>query len=137
MATARRDAPSAPYFDALARHELVVPRCAACGTWLPPAGLFAGPPVRCASCQSDQLEWTVVAGAGTLVTWTAIPRRASVVDGGEGQVAGLVELVEGPWITAAIDAPPDRLAEGLPVQFDTATPGEGSEPVPLFRAAPA
>jgi uncharacterized OB-fold protein len=57
------DRDSALWWAALARHELVVPRCAACGTWRWPPRAICG---RCGS-----LDWSLVAalGRGTVASW--------------------------------------------------------------------
>ena len=53
-----------PFWDALTRHEFVVPRCEDCGdyNWVPcPA---------CRSCLSERQAWTPVSGHGTVYSYT-------------------------------------------------------------------
>lgn len=59
---------SAPYWDAAARHEPVLPRCAACGR------LDLPPEIVCRRCGSTEPRWEYVpsAGTGTLRSWTIV-----------------------------------------------------------------
>jgi uncharacterized protein len=57
------DVDSAPFWDAVRRHELQVQRCGNCGRLLFPAR-----PI-CAHCGSADLEWVPVSGRGTLLSW--------------------------------------------------------------------
>jgi uncharacterized OB-fold protein len=126
---ATRDSYSAPFFDAAASGTLLARRCAD-GHWLAP-----GFPVSsCPTCGDSTLSWAPVQGTATLVSWTVIAAMPSVTGGQPEQVSGIVELTEGPWMYAAIDATPDRLAVGQPLTVDFARPGDG-EPVPVFRPA--
>jgi uncharacterized protein len=105
-------AESQPFWDACARHELVLPRCASCERfWFPPAN-------RCQHCWSDDYAWTPVSGRASLFTYT-VYRRAyapELVDQ-LPYVVGIVELEEGPrLITNVVDCDPDRLRVELPVE---------------------
>ena len=58
------DRDSAPWWDALSRHELVVQRCARCRAWrFPPRAI-------CNRCGSFDAEWEPVSGDGTVASWT-------------------------------------------------------------------
>jgi uncharacterized OB-fold protein len=57
------DRDSAPWWAALARHELVHQRCDACGRWRWP------PRVMCGDCGSFEWSWQPVSGAGEVVSW--------------------------------------------------------------------
>jgi uncharacterized OB-fold protein len=59
---------SAPYWEAAARHELVLPRCAACGQ------LDLPPEVVCRRCGSAEPRWEYVpsAGTGSVRSWTVV-----------------------------------------------------------------
>jgi uncharacterized OB-fold protein len=57
------DRDSAPWWDALARHELLVQRCRACGAWrFPPRAI-------CNRCASFDVEWAPISGRGTVAWW--------------------------------------------------------------------
>ena len=122
-----RDDASAPFFDAAAAGQLLIRRCAACGHWVAPYTRMGLMLDRCPECTAGQLEWAPSRGDATLVTWTVVHSR----DGASPPV-GVVELAEGPWMTARVDADPSALAAGmgLTVAFDR--PG-GGEPAPVFR----
>ena len=58
------DRDSQPWWDALARHELVHQRCDACGRWRWP------PRVMCGECGSFDWSWQPVSGRGVVLGWT-------------------------------------------------------------------
>ena len=59
---------SAPYWEAAARHELALPRCATCGQ------LDLPPEIVCRRCGSTTPDWSYAASAGTgsLRSWTVV-----------------------------------------------------------------
>ncbi len=75
------DRDSAPWWEALGRHELVVQSCRACGRlrWPPRA--------MCGECASFEWAWLPVSGRATVVSWIvnhhrfgdAFPERYAVV----------------------------------------------------------
>jgi uncharacterized protein len=95
-----RDEASAEFFDGTAKGILLVQQCEN-GHYLPPAQGH-GPTVRCPVCLTDVISWVPASGAATLVSWV-IPHARS---GEPTSVAGIVELAEGPWMNALIDAEP-------------------------------
>jgi hypothetical protein len=116
-----RDESSAPFFEAAGRAELAVKQCTACGK-------RAAPRVRaCPACAATALDWVVVSGDGTLVSWTVVRDRTGAVTA----VGGIVELAEGPWLRARLAADPTALSAGVPmtVGFERR---DGGEPVPVF-----
>ncbi len=133
MPIAKRDPASSTYFDDLGAGRLSVQRCEGCAAWIPPGGAYADPPLRCPVCGAATLVWTPTQGTGRLISWTTDPKFPSIFDGSPGQTAGLVELTEGPWVIAAVAVPPDELAEGVEVVFDSIVPSAGGEAVPVFR----
>jgi uncharacterized OB-fold protein len=56
------DRDSAPWWAALARHEMVHQRCDDCGTWRWP------PRAMCSECGSFTWSWQRVSGLGTIVS---------------------------------------------------------------------
>lgn len=88
-----RDDASVGFFDAAARGELAVRRCAECSSVL-------GPEARtCPTCGSAELDSLAVSGWGSLVSWAVVhqaplPMLADAVP----YVTALVELDEGPWL---------------------------------------
>ena len=61
--------PNAEFYAFLARGELRLQRCIACGTWRHP------PRHRCAACGSVPAAWETVSGRGRVFTWTVTHRN--------------------------------------------------------------
>lgn len=127
-----RDAGSEGFFDAAARGELLVQRCAACATVLAPEAR------TCLSCGSVELEPTVASGRGRLVTWVVVAQAPiSALKGAVPYVSAVVELDEGPWLMVRlIDADPASLAVDDRVRVDFVRSGAGEhtgEMLPVFR----
>jgi uncharacterized protein len=135
MSIARRDQPTAGYFEALAEGCLATLRCHSCQKWSPPGGFFSNPMIRCPGCGSADIGWEVTQGTGRIVTWTHDPMFPSIVDGTPGQTSALIELTEGPWIVAALLIEPEQIVQGSAVVIEAVTPVAGGEPVPAFRRA--
>jgi uncharacterized OB-fold protein len=110
---------SLPFWDGLARHELLVQRCGSCRRyWFPPAN-------RCQHCWSDRHAWEQVSGRGRLHSFTVF-RRAYAAELADQlpYVVGVVELEEGPrLITNVVGIEPDDVRVDLPVEvvFDDLT----------------
>lgn len=120
---------SAPYWEACARHELVLAQCSDCGA-------FAHPPdVTCPHCQSlePRFEWRPVNGNGHIRTWTIL--RHSFLSGFELPLMLVdVELQDHPelrLIGRLIDGPetPIRIGDAVTMTFDDLAPGVA---VPAF-----
>jgi uncharacterized protein len=57
------DVDSAPFWEGVRAHQLLVQRCQDCGRLLFPAR-----PI-CAHCDGGTLEWVPVSGRGTVISW--------------------------------------------------------------------
>jgi len=122
-----RDDDSAEFFDAAALGKLLTKQCDH-DHFVPPTNSYGMPTSHCPTCHSANLSWQVVSGEATLVTWTVVHGRDD-----RRQIAGIVELVEGPWMTAMIDVPTDEgLVVGQPLSVDF-LPTDGGEVIPVFR----
>lgn len=119
----RRDGRSGPFFDGAAQGRLMARRCEACGRW------FAPDATGCPDCGTDDLAWAEVSGEAVLVSWAVAHSRT-----GETAPLALVELAEGPWMHARLDAVPEP-REGLPLRVDFVHPDEG-ESYPVFKERP-
>ena len=103
-----------PWWDALRRHELVVQRCAACGTWRHP------PAPVCAACRSPDARWERVDGRGRVFSYTIV--HHAVHPALADRVPYNVVLVELPdaagvrLISNLIDVPADEMRVGLEVE---------------------
>ncbi len=129
LMTVQRDADSAEFFDGTANGKLLIRRCPQ-GHFLPPMqGIFCAPTVRCDVCASPDIVWHEALGDATLVSWV-VPYDRS---GKPLNIAGIVELTEGPWMNALIDAPVDApLYIGHPLRVGFVRT-EDSECIPAFR----
>ncbi|HXJ33086.1 MAG TPA: OB-fold domain-containing protein [Candidatus Eisenbacteria bacterium] len=107
-------APTRPFWDAAARHELAVPRCDACAryVWYPDGA--------CRFCGGAAYTWTTVSGSGRLFSWSVvhrpfIPQLADAVP----YVTGLVAIDEDPAVrivTRVPDCAPERLRIDMPMR---------------------
>lgn len=122
-----RDDYSAPFFDAAARGELMLRYSPSRGTWSPPEARV------CVTTHATDLEWRTASGRGTLVSWTTIPGRSRNGESAPDTVVGIVETVEGPWLTLRI-ANADEMSPTVnqAVQVEFVCP-ENSEAVPVAR----
>src|SRR5437773_909641 len=123
-------AESKPFWDACARHELLVQKCRACGTvQYYPRGV-------CAACWSADVEWTPSAGRGRVYTFTVTYRTQARGFRDElPYVLAWIELEEGVQVMSNIVAvDPAKVAVGLPVRVTFDDVMEGCS-IPKFTAA--
>ena len=123
-----RDEYSGPFFDGCAQGELLLRQCPRCGS-------FAAPAVEwCERC-GVSLVWAPARGEGRLVTWSVGNETSATRT---TNVAGIVELDEGPWIHARIVVGSvDELRLGLSLRAEFGRPNDdgAGELVPIFIAA--
>lgn len=129
------DEQSAPYWEAAARHQLVVARCSRCGTFSHP------PDVVCQACGSSDpdFRFTEVSGRGRVRSWTVM--RQSFLPGFATEVPYVlvdVELIEQAdlrLIGRLVDGPDARfgLDSEVTVAFEDVTPEVS---IPAFALAP-
>lgn len=123
------DADTAPYWEATARHRLVLPRCGHCGlVFLPPRRL-------CGGCWRGELQWQPMSGAGTVWTFTKV--HTAFYDDTWAEdvpyVVAVVELDEGPRLMAGIvESDTSDLAIGDRVEVAFEDRSEGLT-LPMFR----
>jgi uncharacterized OB-fold protein len=121
-----------PFWDAAARGELKLVRCADCRRYRWPPGPF------CPYCQSQSTEWTA-SGPAVIYSFTVLPERG----GPDGQPARIhaPALVEFPqadgvrFLAAVIDAPIDQIAIGAELELSWSS-AENAK-IPVFRLAGA
>jgi uncharacterized OB-fold protein len=135
------DGDTRPYWEGVARRELRIQRCTACGRHV------FYPRALCPHCHSDRLEWVAASGDGTIYSYTVVHQAFGPFSGEVPFVVGLVELAEGVRMLARIVAAdggiPSVVAIGDPVRvtFVQVAPGglggEGEEPLilPYFQLA--
>lgn len=103
---------SQPFWDACARHELMLQRCASCERfWFPPSN-------RCQHCWSDDFAWTPVSGRGELYSFTVFHRAyAPELADQLPYVVAVIEVEEGPrLITNVVGCDPDEVHVGMSVE---------------------
>ena len=102
-----------PFWDAMRRHELTLPRCRACGK------LHYYPRASCPHCLSGDLVWERISGRGRLHTFTIVHRGQRGFPLGESYVIAIIELDEGPRLMSnLVDVPmdPAQVRIGMPVE---------------------
>jgi len=111
---------SLPYWDAARRHELLVPRCTACGR------AFFYPRDACPHCMSADIDWVQASGRGLLYSFTVIHQPAHPGFRADAPyIYALVELEEGPrMVSTLVDCPVEdaRMEMPLVAVFDDVTP---------------
>jgi uncharacterized protein len=125
----QQDSDSRPYWEGLAQGELRIQRCQTCSK-----AVFY-PRAICPHCQSDQLEWIVAGGKGTIYSYTVAHQAFGVFAQEVPFVVALVDLEEGARMMSRIlDAPRERVTIGAAVQV-TFEKGIGEEnlTLPYFR----
>jgi uncharacterized OB-fold protein len=125
---------SRPYWEAAARHELVLPRCAQCGALVLP------PVVPCPGCGHGDpaYDFVAVSGRGHVQSWTRL--RQAFLPGFEADLPFLlvdVQLDDAPgvrMIGRLLDGPdaPLRIGAAVSVGFEDIAPKVA---VPAFRLA--
>jgi uncharacterized OB-fold protein len=114
------EACAAPFWQALRRAELRLPRCRACGHLVFPIGPC------CSECLAAEFDWPALSGRGQVWSYIVYHHAFSkaVADRVPYNVA-IVRLDEGPQlITNVVGIPNDALRNGMRVRavFDHADP---------------
>jgi uncharacterized OB-fold protein len=122
-AEAYGDPLSRPFWEAAREHRLVVQRCRACQH----SQFYARP--FCLACEKNELDWVEVGGTGTV--YSVVTVRVKVLPELEPpyQVA-VVELDEGPRLTANIDGPEVPIGARVSVGWRDR---DDLPPLPVFR----
>jgi len=81
------DETTARYWEAAARHRLVLPRCQACGAFRHPAE------TACPDCGATAADWTQVTGTGVIETYMVDHRN--LVPGFDAPYAVAVVVLDG------------------------------------------
>ena len=123
------DTATAPYWEAAARHELVLRCCGDCGL------VFFPPRESCPRCWSSELSWQPASGGGTVWTFTEV--HVAFYDDTWADdvpyVVAVVELDEGPRLLANIvEADTGSLAIGARVEVVFEDRSEDVT-LPMFR----
>ncbi|MGH7899772.1 MAG: Zn-ribbon domain-containing OB-fold protein [Candidatus Binatia bacterium] len=100
------------FWEAAARHELVLEKCAACGR------VRFYPRALCPSCLSAEVEYLRASGRGKVYTFTVTHQNQAPGFRDElPYVMAYVELDEGPrLLTNIVSTPPDDVKVGMAVE---------------------
>lgn len=104
------------HWEGLHRHELLVPRCSSCSTfvWYPAE--------ICPRCHTGSLEWTPIEAAGEVYSFTVQHQRTgSRFDEDIPYVSAVVQLRDAPEVTLGallVGVDPDAVRIGLAVVGD-------------------
>jgi uncharacterized OB-fold protein len=127
----RFDEESKGFWEACQRHELYIQKCRSCG-----ARRYY-PRALCPSCLSDDTDWELSSGRGTVYTYTVTYQNQAPGFREElPYVLAYVELSEGVRLLSNIvGCPPEAVKIGMPVQvtFDDVT---SEVTLPKFKPAP-
>ncbi|MCH2171908.1 OB-fold domain-containing protein [Myxococcota bacterium] len=120
-----------PYWEATKQNELRYPVCTACET------IIFTPRRHCTDCGSQDLEWKVSRGEGTVYTFSVVRqnRMPGFVDLGAYSVA-YIDLDEGFRMLSGvigIEDPTRDIHIGQRVRVEFEEQEEGEYPIPLFR----
>ena len=119
---------SKPFWDGVARAELQLQQCSACGAFRHP------PSPICTQCLSDLHEWIRASGRGTVYTFTVV--RQALARGWDERipyVVAVIELEEGPtYLSNLVDVDPETVTIGMPVEV-TFDERDGTATLPQFR----
>ena len=122
-----------PFWEATKRHELTYQECNDCPT------VIFFPRRHCTECGSDNNEWKVSKGEGTVYTYSVVmqSRHPAFKDLGAYAVA-YVDLDEGFRIMTnivGVDDPVNDVQCGMRVKLRWENQGEGEISLPMFEPA--
>lgn len=113
-----------PYWAALQERRLTVQRCGGCGDIVWPAHYL------CPECSSDDLAWVECSGHGRVYSWSTVFRGPTPI---WAEIApytvGFIEMDEGYYLFAQIEADPEEITVGSPVGVRYVERGEQVLPV--------
>ena len=103
-----------PFWDGVKRHQLLLPKCKACGQ------LHYFPRPFCPHCFSWDLEWVRCSGKGKLYSYVINHRPAPGFEEEAPYVIAVVELDEGPRMLSNlidIEPTPEAVQVDMPVEI--------------------
>lgn len=114
-----------PWWDGLAKGQLLFQRCSACNhAWLPPRA-------ECPECLGDDWQWQQASGSARLISWVVY--HTAYHEWFRDKVpynVAVVELDEGPRLVSSVLSPgPSRIEQRL----DLVIQEEAGVALPRFR----
>ncbi len=121
-----------PFWEGCAVDELRLQHCSDCGhVQFPPRKL-------CSACFSENVEWRVASGRGTIRSWSLVTLPGA--PGFEAEVpyiSALIRLEEGPTMLSVLrDCESDAVTFDLPVEVIFEPRGDELK-VPYFKLSPS
>ena len=118
------------FWEACARHELILQKCRACST------LRYTPRALCPACLSAETDYVRSSGRGRVYTFTVtVQNQAPGFREELPYVLAYVELDDGPRILSnVVGIPPEEVSVGMPVAVEFEDVAEGLS-LPKFRKA--
>ena len=120
-----------PFWEAIGRHELMLPKCLTCGV------LHRFPMTTCPLCSSPDLELVKCSGRGKVYSYVVRYDAAMGFQMGAPNVIAVIELEEGPNILseiAGVDVEAGSIRVDMPVAI---TYEDISNGITLFKFRPA
>jgi len=125
----RRNAETAPFWDACAAGRLMLPKCDGCGE------LIWYPRRFCPFCATHSVTYVDVSGRGTVYTFTIMRRGDGPFRERSPYVLAYVQLDEGPiMMTNIVGVDPEWVEVGQAVRVVFEPAGDG-DAIPRFTAA--
>ncbi|MGQ0501869.1 MAG: Zn-ribbon domain-containing OB-fold protein [Panacagrimonas sp.] len=122
------DPESAPYWDALRQHKLILKHCRDCSRH------HFYPRELCPHCGSDALDWAPASGAGSIYSYTVARRPAGPAFKADcPYVVAIIDLDEGARMMSNIvtaDVESVHIGQRVQLEFDDVTP---EVTLPKFR----
>jgi len=113
------DEASRPFFEGALRGELMLLRCASCGTFMSPSGgLGVSVRERCVNCFSGELDWAPSSGRASLYSFALVHQvyNEAFADEVPYNIA-LVETEEGVRLTSqVVECANEDLVVGMPLE---------------------
>lgn len=125
-----REFTGSSFYQFLGENTLMGSRCGSCGA------LHVPPRAICSACYGEEMGWEQLSGQGRLVAFTTVHiAPTAMIEAGYGRdnpyCAGIVELTEGPAISAQIlgvdPAQPEEIHIGTPLRVAFVRRGEGDQ----------
>lgn len=115
------------FWAGVARSELLVKRCGHCGIFLHPRRIL------CPNCRSDDIDWVVSSGRGTLYTFSTIYHPASDLFKAP-YTNGIIQVDEGPYLFGRILSESiEQIVVGASVRVEFGPVVAGGDTLPLYR----
>jgi uncharacterized protein len=127
------DTESAPFWNGVRQHKLLVQECARCGTRRFPATTY------CAHCQSGESRWIECTGRGEVFSWVVVrhPVPKETYANEVPYVVALITLDEGPRLVSNIvGCDPHAVEAGMRVKVRFEDQSDGTV-LPKFEPAAA